>query len=536
MVSDMPKTDRQPNTLLRRARGTRSQQRLAELANIEIERVTGHPGAVTAKAISDWERGWYTWPAKPTRDALCAVLGVTDPAEIGLHPKRAPVRPPDETGPQQTTIILGSNGQETSPMRRRAFMLGVGATAVGRSATTGKLVVGSGDPHGFATSVVERWPDATIGRTFPDRGSDWSLGLPAGRSFDGTDVSVQIHREIGGTGQTAVVDPPDRRLTEFTRPNRRSLLVAADDRAEAETYYAVDARTAQHRRSRAGDPLEVPRAYLLDDLTFGAMWATTNLDDALLCDDGPLHTHRSDLAHYEGLDGSIVSRDEAPDLAAVSQQWLGSEFCARHILRNLDRLDRPPLFWTREQRGEEASAWLLWRHKLAYLRKTSRLGGALARGFCLPEDLVESSPRYERVLLLLSAALMEASGIRICVTADPHYSDVAGFVHGGGVIVANWVRTPGLWHVDSTTQPSKLADFDETAGHIGAHSVIDARTPARRLRKLADYLRIPWPWFRHRCQELGTQGFDQLTPPRSRLLTVEGLNVAARYVGQLTKA
>lgn len=533
----MPKTDRQPNTLLRRARGTRSQQQLADLANAEIQRATGHAGAVTAKAVSDWERGWYAWPTKPTRDALCAVLGMAAPAELGFRSQRAPVRPPANDGPRETTIVLGSDhGQETGGMRRRAFILGVGATAAS-SPAVGQLTVGASDPHGFATTVTERWPDASVGRAFPDRGSDWSLGLPSGRSFDGVDVSVQVHRDIGPAGRAAVVDPPRRRLGEFTRPNRRGLLVAADDHADVDAYYAVDARAAQHNRQRESDALQVPRAYLLDDLTFGVMWATTNLDDTQLSDDAPLHHYRTDLAHYEGQSDSVANRDEAPDLGTVSQLWLGSEFCARHILRNLDRLSVPPLFWTREQRGEEeASVWLLWRHKLAYLRKTSRLGGALARGFCLPEELVDASPRYERVLLLLSAALMEASGIRTCVTTDPHDSEVEGFVHGGAVIVANWIRTPGLWHVDSSTQPTRLADYDETAGHIAAHSVIDARTPAQRMRRLADYLRIPWPWFRHRCGELGEQGFDQLTPPRSRLLTVDGLNVAARYVGRLTKA
>lgn len=87
----VPNSERQPNPMLRRARGHRSQDQLAELVNQEIQRATGSPGALTAKTISDWERGWYSWPAGPSRDALCAVLGVADPTELGFRrhwPKR----------------------------------------------------------------------------------------------------------------------------------------------------------------------------------------------------------------------------------------------------------------------------------------------------------------------------------------------------------------------------------------------------------------------------------------------------------------
>lgn len=265
------------------------------------------------------------------------------------------------------------------------------------------------------------------------------------------------------------------------------------------------------------------------------VWAMTNLDDAVLADDGPLHTHRQDLAHYEGLAGSTVSREEAGGLATISQMWLGSDFCARHIVRNLGSLEASPLFWTREQRGEEASTWLLWRHKVAYLQRTSSLGTPVARGFCLPEHLVDESPRHERVLLLLSAALMESFGIRVCVTPEPDYGDVEGFVLGGHVIVANWIRTPGLWHVD-TRSPRDRTRFGDTAGQVKAHSLIDGVTPRRRLMALASYLHIPWRWFHSRCAELGAAGFIRLAAPRSRHLTADGLTRAARYVGQLNNS
>lgn len=53
--------------------------------------------------------------------------------------------------------------------------------------------------------------------------------------------------------------------------------------------------------------------------------------------------------------------------------WLGSRFCAGHILRHTDTLTDIPAFWTREQRGEEASTSLLFAHKYAVRACTSAM-------------------------------------------------------------------------------------------------------------------------------------------------------------------
>jgi len=58
-----------------------------------------------------------------------------------------------------------------------------------------------------------------------------------------------------------------------------------------------------------------------------------------------------ELAPYESLPSSAVSREAAAGLGTTSQIWLGSDFCARHILRNLNDVPAPPAFWTREQTG-----------------------------------------------------------------------------------------------------------------------------------------------------------------------------------------
>ncbi len=75
------------------------------------------------------------------------------------------------------------------------------------------------------------------------------------------------------------------------------------------------------------------RAYALDDLTLGILWAVANLDEALPDDDESLDDSRGQLAAYERLPRSAAGREVAGDLPPVSQMWLGSQFCASHILR-----------------------------------------------------------------------------------------------------------------------------------------------------------------------------------------------------------
>ncbi|TCC08510.1 hypothetical protein [Kribbella soli] len=187
----------------------------------------------------------------------------------------------------------------------------------------------------------------------------------------------------------------------------------------------------------------------------GIIWATTNTDVALLADDALLMSSQARLAHHEGRRTSDVPLSEVPTLNAVASQWLGSRFCARHITRNLERLSGQPFFWTRETRGEEAASWLLWRHKYDYLRRTSRWFPGMRRGFCISEADVAESPMYERVLLLLAAALMEAFGIIVELSAEPEHAEVEGFVLGEEAIVANWLGGSGLWYVDSSVPPSR---------------------------------------------------------------------------------
>ncbi|HUZ25147.1 MAG TPA: hypothetical protein VMV07_15435 [Streptosporangiaceae bacterium] len=214
---------------------------------------------------------------------------------------------------------------------------------------------------------------------------------------------------------------------------RRAMLIGVDQRdgtarlLRAGPQYPADLAW----EDRTGPGTVVPRAYELDDVTYAIRWAVANLDDALLTDDYALDQRRRELSGYERVPQSAAGREVAAGLTSVARMWLGSSFCAWHILRSLARPTAGPVFWTREQRGEEAAVWLLFRHKLEYLRRISTQfaghSAGLARGFCVPEDAVVLSPRWERMPLFLAMALMESLGIRTMVAADPGYAEVDGF-------------------------------------------------------------------------------------------------------------
>ena len=291
-----------------------------------------------------------------------------------------------------------------------------------------------------AATALVTLPDAGLGsklaNLLPDQGIDWNLPLPGGQSFGGASIAAQFQSVTAVERGKALlkVDNPAR-LNRFLQLSQRGLVLATEETGDRVRYFGLDARQARRqlrKRSARYPVLSVPLALELDDFTFGVLWALANLDDALSADDQVLDEEMRELRAYEQLPSSAVSREAVADLTTVSQMWLGSNFCARHILRTLDDVPESPVFWTREQRGEEASTWLLFGHKYDYLRATSARyssdGVPLVRGFCVPEAAVRSSARYERTMLFLAVALMESLGIETRICVEPEYSDVEGFV------------------------------------------------------------------------------------------------------------
>jgi hypothetical protein len=396
----------------------------------------------------------------------------------------------------------------------------------------------SSDPYGFASFISGRWPEVRLARADPGDGVDYTARLPANDAVEGSTVQLQLQETqlTDGRAVTAVQDL--LRWEEFARGTGRGLLVAACGKPGRARFFLMDSREARRRAAtHGGATVPVPEAYELDDLTFALLWACASLDGGLQAEDQELTATITEFTPYEGLPSSAVSREAAASLGPTAHMWLGSDFCARHIQRNMTNLPETPVFWTREQTGSEACPWLLFDHKYAYLRATRERfgGGSLWRMFCVPRLAVDDSPVYERLLLLLAVALMEATGIAVKVCDDPAYSQVEGFVLGGPnqAIIANWVRGEGIWHVDTARRASVLSDFREVSGHASTHSVIDAQTPSARLQALARYLDLDWPWLRGRCRQLAHAGTAALLRPRSRHMSVAGVDMACAYVSQV---
>lgn len=390
-------------------------------------------------------------------------------------------------------------------------------------------------------AISRRWPTSRLFLSTADDVADsWEL---LGREvLDGTTAAVQF-LSASRTGEGVTVQPTHAAsLAGFLRPARRGLLVAVDESHDDDPrLYIIDATNARRLSGPAvGDgTLALPAAYALDDITYGILWSLVQLDDGLLADDQTLDAEQQVLDTYLSLPRSAVSELAQPTLTSVGARWLGSAFCALHIQRRLDGAAEPPVFWTREQTGEEAALWLFFRHKIAYLEDlAARFDGAaspLSRVFCIPEAEVARTSRYERILLFLAIALMEMLGIHIRVTTRPEYGSVDGFalVPGQRAVVANWVRTEALWQVDTTTSRSDLRAYWEAFTDASDHSVMAGSEPETRLRLLADYLGLDWPWLIARCRDLGDCGVAGIIRPRSRLISVDALDAVLRFLGSL---
>jgi len=299
---------------------------------------------------------------------------------------------------------------------------------------------------------------------------------------------------------------------------------------------AASARRAQAVASSRGNAIAIPRAYLLDDLTYAILWALAQLDDGLLADDQALDAESRNLDMYLALPRSAPNR-LLLELTSAGSAWWGSAFCAHYIERELLGAGEIPVFWTREQCGAEAAPWLVFRHKIDYLRSTGRFAGGgqtTSRVFCIPEATVARTERHERILLLLAMALMERHGIRVRLVTDSAYADMHGvaFIPGQKAVVANWVRTgEALWAASTTSSRGDLRSYGTAFGDAEQIDILTSPDPQCRLEELARFLALDWTWVTTRCRALAEQGVAPLVRTRSRLLTSEGIDDALSFLG-----
>ncbi|MDT3400451.1 hypothetical protein RKE29_28230 [Streptomyces sp. B1866] len=489
------------------------------------------------------KRGWAGWSA------------------FGIHFARAARRAAKELGNHRlasvtvssTTFKRWLNGEQIPRGDARMvleYMLGVNADQLFQPAPS-REVVTARTPHrtslAAALALDSAWLSSSLSPDSPAPGVDGVWRLGGLRFFDGTSVAVQMY-EARAQDDVVLIGPEDHpHMKSFVQPSRRALLLASLGAAGGEGLYVLDAAYA--RRHLAVDQpvgtLPVPAPYRLDDLTYGILWAVTNLDDSLLADDHTLDSEERELAPYLAQSRSAVARSAAPELSAVGAAWLGSRFCMLYVckrLRDLQDDSEPLRFWCREQWGEEASTLLFFRHRHSALsRVKDRHSGPDAppgAAFCLPEANVKESERYERVLLFLALALLELRGVTVWVCTEPEYAQLDAFTltPDGRVIVANWLRGDGIWHVDTADRRPEAHTYAQAVHHARATSVVAGPTPAVRLRALADYLGLDWAWLTARCRELAHYGTLGMLRPRSRLISLDELDATLRFVGGFAAA
>lgn len=368
--------------------------------------------------------------------------------------------------------------------------------------------------------------------------ADHYLLTPPGRRLAGSAIPAQLHRAV--LDDHVVTQVPVAYADDpFLNLPGRGLVIGRLDHVPPAAF-VMDSRYARRRLRGAGPHarLLIPRAYRLDELTFALLWAVSNFDEALLADDTVIADGLRDMEAFAQLDKSAASRDLTADAGPVSQMWLGSQFCADHIRRHTSSLADQPIFWTREQRGEEAATWLLFDHKHQYLREMSARAddqSGLVRVFCIPQEAVDDSPTGERMLLLLALALMESYGIRTVVTASAELAGTPGFVSDRRrtAITATWIGADGIWYADVTDDRTTVRGYDDSVGYAINHSINDGPSPNARLRAFAEYLHLEWRTLVVRCAELGERGAAGIAQPRSRLLSVGGFDRACRYLGSV---
>ncbi|MBQ0972907.1 transcriptional regulator, XRE family protein [Streptomyces sp. RK31] len=371
----------------------------------------------------------------------------------------------------------------------------------------------------------------------PNTGVIGTWELSGGRHFDGTAIGLQLYEASPDGDQVELQEADLPHLQSYVRSSRRGVVLASLGAAGGTGLYLLDAAHARHKLI-VGQVPRIPAAYQLDDLTFSLARALYVLDDGMLADDLSLSDRAEELGYYVKTGDSAPPRSDMPELSSVGAAWLGSSLCAQYITRRLDELPAVPVFWTREATGEECAPWLLFRHKHEYLQavaiRFAGAGSSLGRAFCVPEQAVHGTEPYERILLLLTVAMMEMYRIKVWITSDPAYAQTEGFVLAQDrAILANWVREDSVWRVATTSAAQDVAPYREAVMHAQAHSLVDGPTPTVRLQALAEYLELDWTWLVGRCRALGESGITSMLRPRSRHLTLTTLDQTLRFLGAL---
>jgi hypothetical protein len=108
------------------------------------------------------------------------------------------------------------------------------------------------------------------------------------------------------------------------------VIIAANPGESGTSHLLLDVIAA--RKQTHSTAIVIPHAFLADDLTLGILWALSNMDEALLNDDGALVQARQCVDHPAELNDSVIF--DSAEMSAISRMWIGSDSCARFIARS----------------------------------------------------------------------------------------------------------------------------------------------------------------------------------------------------------
>lgn len=407
-----------------------------------------------------------------------------------------------------------------------------------------------GTSRAAAMLVDSRWSTSMLHPTAPVAGVDGAWYLDGLDLLDSTSVAAQMYVATPHLDDDVVSIGPDDypHIRQFVRPTRRALLLAfveerRDGRGES-GLYVMDAAHARRLLApeRPVELLPIPTAYRLDDLTFAVLHGLITADNALGADDRLLDAEEEGLEQLLQRERSVYAREAVPGLSQVGAAWLGSRFCSRHALRWLTKSGAPSALWSRAQIGEEAVPLLLFRQQHWFVDQLLKLAAGAdeqpGMALCVPEDVVAASPLYERIMLFLALAWLEMRGLVTWICSEPEYAKLDEFVlvPGQQAVVGSWMRAKDhIWSADVAVRKAQVRDFDLAVRHARSNSVIDGSSSAERLRSAVEYLGLApvWNTLPQRCRELGEYGTVDMLQARSRLVSLDELDKALRFVGRL---
>ncbi|QSB14183.1 hypothetical protein JQS43_22085 [Natronosporangium hydrolyticum] len=333
----------QPNGLFRSARERlpspsgaprpMSRRELADAVNTLLWEKEGIKEHLSQDDIGKVENGRVRWPRKARRLGFRAVLRARTDADLGFYfyreaagPAICPSSPEGHAGWVTAALNAGPPhvGQPTRP-QAHANNSDLPAANLGKLLGHSAAEALEFAPRTGASCLDPR----TIEHLHPlcptllcsqTTASVLPLLVAGGRTHAGSVINARI-LPAADDGRIVAALPQGGADSGAPGWPGRELLVGVVERGTHVDAFGIDSRRAGLQVATAEARLPIPRAYQLDDLTVGLLWAVTNLETSLLGDDAQLAACHGWISQYESLPHSSASRDAvaSPNITDVAR-------------------------------------------------------------------------------------------------------------------------------------------------------------------------------------------------------------------------